>query len=247
MKEALLMKPIIGITSSMELEGEEYKVYRDHVGAVSQAGGIPFLLPYVPDEKDIIHIASIIDGLYATGGYDIDPTLFNEEPHPQLGTIIPERDTFEMMLMKKVLQHKKPILGICRGSQILNIVAGGDMYQDIYTQIDYQLLQHMQKAPRGHGSHYVDVVKDSLLYRLTGKKRLKVNSRHHQANRHVPNSFLICGSSSDGIIEAIESKELPFVLGLQWHPENMLVENDEDSLHIFKGFISACRKRSTEK
>src|SRR5699024_4699138 len=100
------MKPIIGITSSMELEGEEYKVYRDHVGAVSQAGGIPFLLPYVPDEKDIIHIASIIDGLYATGGYDIDPTLFNEEPHPQLGTIIPERDTFEMMLMKKVLQHK---------------------------------------------------------------------------------------------------------------------------------------------
>lgn len=236
------MKPIIGITASMELNGSEYKAHQDHIHAVVRAGGIPFILPYITDKDHIATIMKQIDGLYVTGGYDIDPTLFGEEPHPALGTIIPERDRFEMLLLKGMLEKDKPILGICRGCQMLNIVIGGDMFQDIYGQIDQSLLQHQQHAPANHGSHYVAVVKDSLLFRLTGMERLKVNSRHHQANRNVPESFLISGRSSDDVIEAIESKQHRFVLGVQWHPENLATVNDAASIKIFNGFIAACKE-----
>ncbi|MFD1039805.1 gamma-glutamyl-gamma-aminobutyrate hydrolase family protein [Virgibacillus byunsanensis] len=235
------MKPIIGVTSSMETDQDYYMIGSENVNAISWAGGIPVMLPHLLEDRDVEHIASTIDGLYLTGGYDIDPTLFDEEPHPNLGTIIPSRDQFELALTQKMLDLGKPILGVCRGCQILNIARGGDMYQDIYAQIDRDLLQHKQKAPKGHGSHFVHVLKNSLLHRLTGLDKLKVNSRHHQANRNVATLFQTSGESNDWIIEAIESNQHPFVLGLQWHPENMLVSNDEASRKIFRGFIVACQ------
>lgn len=235
-----LMKPLIGITASMETDETSYMVNRHNVMAITKAGGIPVMLPYLSKE-DVPQIADQLDGLYATGGYDIDPTLFGEEPHPNLGTIIPARDAFEIALMKQLLKMDKPVLGVCRGCQILNIAVGGDMYQDMYAQIDRDLLQHSQKAPASHASHFVDVVKDSLLHELTGTARLKVNSRHHQANRTVSDSFQISGTASDGVIEAIESKTHGFALGLQWHPESMIVVNDAASLEIFQGFIKSCQ------
>lgn len=234
------MKPIIGITTSMETDETTYTVNRHNVKAIIRAGGIPVMLPYLLVEEDVAQIADQLDGLYATGGYDIDPTLFGEEPHPKLGTIIPARDAFEIALMKQLLKMDKPVLGVCRGCQILNIAVGGDMYQDMYAQVDRDLLQHKQQAPTGHASHYVDVVNDSLLYELTGTDKLKVNSRHHQANRNVPGSFQISGTASDGVIEAIESRTHKFALGLQWHPENMMMADDAASRNIFQGFISAC-------
>lgn len=237
-----MMKPMIGITVSKELGSVEYTTHQDHVRAVLRCGGMPFLIPYMTEEEDVQQVVQKIDGLYATGGYDIDPTLFGEEPHPGLGTIIPERDTFEIMLMKHMLEINKPILGVCRGAQILNIATGGDMYQDIYGQIVQPLIQHQQKAPSSHRSHYVDVRRSSLLHQLTSCDRLKVNSRHHQANRNVIEPLIVSGKSSDGIIEAIESKHHTFVLGLQWHPESLLVADDEASGKIFKGFIDKCRE-----
>ena len=236
------MNPLIGIVTSTEIEQETYYTSSDNVNAIIRAGGIPILLPYYQHEKTIEEIASKIDGLYATGGYDIDPTLFGQEPHPKLGTIIPERDHFEIALMKNVLELDKPILGVCRGSQTLNIALGGDMYQDIYSQKNSrELLQHQQKAPNKHGSHFVDVKEGSLLNRITGETRLRVNSRHHQANRKVGEPLQISARASDGIVEAIESTKHRFVLALQWHPENMLVANDLASEAIFNGFIAACR------
>ncbi|MEC5425639.1 gamma-glutamyl-gamma-aminobutyrate hydrolase family protein [Virgibacillus sp. C22-A2] len=236
------MKPVIGLTSSMEVDRSYYKVTNNNVKAISQAGGMPIVLPYLLKDEDIEQIAVQIDGLYATGGYDIDPTLFGEEPHPNLGTIIPERDTFEILLMKKLLEMGKPILGVCRGCQTLNIAAGGDMYQDIYAQVDGQLLQHRQKAPIDYGSHFVNVTQGSLLHQLTGSEKIRVNSLHHQANRRVPNSFQVGGKASDGVIEAVESNEHAFVLGVQWHPEGMVGSGDEASLKIYKGFIEACKE-----
>lgn len=232
------MKPLIGVITSTELEQSNYYTAKDNVKAILKAGGIPVLLPYFQTAEDIGEIAERIDGLYATGGYDIDPTLFGEEPHPKLGTIIPARDSFEINLMKKMLQMNKPILGVCRGCQTLNIAGGGDMYQDIYSQIKDDLLQHQQKAPKDHGSHFVYIKEGSLLNTLTGKERLRVNSRHHQANRSVREPFQVSGKASDGVIEAIESSTHRFVLGVQWHPESM--QNDEDSQAIFRGFIAAC-------
>ncbi len=235
-----MMKPVIGVTASMEIDQSVYTVNNRNIKAILRAGGMPVILPYYLEEEDVQQIASQIDGLYATGGYDIDPTLFGEEPHPDLGTIIPARDHSEIKLMKKLLEWKKPILGVCRGSQTLNIAAGGDMYQDIYAQTDQALLQHTQKAPMEHMSHYVYVEKDSLLYRITGEEKFKINSYHHQANRDVSGEFRISGKASDGVVEAVESKELPFVLGLQWHPEATAAVNDQPSLKIYEAFIDAC-------
>lgn len=224
----------------MDIEQECYYTATENIKAILDAGGLPIMLSYLQAKDDLNAIAQKIDGLYATGGYDIDPTLFGEEPHPNLGTIIPERDSFEMKLMRMLLEINKPILGVCRGSQTLNIAIGGDMYQDIYTQKAGDLLQHQQRAPKEHGSHFVDVVEGSLLNRLTGKARLKVNSRHHQANRNVIAPLQICATATDGVIEAIESMEHKFVLAVQWHPENMSAKGDPASKSIFKGFIEAC-------
>ncbi|TWT16077.1 gamma-glutamyl-gamma-aminobutyrate hydrolase family protein [Planomicrobium sp. CPCC 101079] len=237
------MKPLIGITSSVELGRDEYAVEIADTEAILGAGGLPLMLPHLTQAEDIDALAKKLDGLFAAGGYDIDPTLFGEEPHPNLGVIIPSRDHFELLLIKKMLEAGKPILAICRGAQILNIAVGGDMYQDLPAQFDGKLLQHQQKAPKFHGSHFVQVAKDSLLHQLTGEERLRVNSRHHQANRLVPEPFIISGTASDGVVEAIESKEHRFVLGLQWHPENMARAEDAPSLRIFEGFIAACQEK----
>lgn len=240
------MRPLIGVTSAMEIDGASFTVNSDNINAIKRAGGLPIILPNLLGKEEIEQYAEKIDGLYLTGGSDIDPILFGEEPHPNLGTVVPHRDIFERDLINKILQLNKPILGVCRGCQILNIAVGGEMYQDIYAQIDDELLQHAQQAPKEHGSHFVNVLMGSLLHRLTGQEKLQVNSRHHQANRLVIDTFQISGKASDGIIEAIESKEHPFVLGLQWHPENMAAANDQQSLKIFEGFIEACSVQKGE-
>ena len=236
------MRPLIGITSSMEIDGTSFTVSSDNVNAIKKAGGLPVILPnLVGDEVNLY--AEKMDGLYLTGGYDIDPLYFAEEPHPNLGTVTPDRDVFEIRLINKMLELGKPILGVCRGCQILNVAVGGKMFQDIDAQIDQELLQHAQKAPTTHTSHYVNVLRDSLLYRLTEMEQLRVNSRHHQANRSVIDTFQVSGRANDGVIEAIENKRHPFVLGLQWHPENLAMKNDQSSLKIFQGFIEATRNQ----
>lgn len=234
------MKPVVGITLSMEPDEKFYSVHSDNPKAIMRSGGVPILLPYYGANKDIEQIAQTIDGLVTTGGDDIDPTFFGEEPHRKLGPVVAARDQFEIAITKQMLKLNKPILGICRGAQILNIAAGGDMYQDIYDQIDNELLQHAQTAPRGHGSHYVNVLESSLLHKITNSNKIRVNSRHHQANRKVPDHFQICGTASDGVVEAIESKDHKFALGLQWHPESMLSVDDDISMRIFSEFLQAC-------
>ncbi|WP_075619405.1 gamma-glutamyl-gamma-aminobutyrate hydrolase family protein [Paenisporosarcina indica] len=236
------MKPIIGVTSFTELNGTDYMITVDDANAVLQAGGLPVALPNLLDISDIDEIVQSIDGLYLTGGYDIDPTLFGEEPHPKLGNIVPSRDAFELMLIRKFLELDKPILGVCRGCQILNIAVGGDMYQDTGSQVDHDILQHRQLAPKTHGSHFVDVPKGTLLHQITGSERFKINSRHHQSNRYVPTPFRVSGTASDGVIEAIESEAHSFVLAVQWHPESMATGGDAPSLKIFEAFVGACRK-----
>ncbi|AIY06523.1 gamma-glutamyl-gamma-aminobutyrate hydrolase [Planococcus sp. PAMC 21323] len=240
------MKPIIGVTASLELGRDYYGIELADTEAIFAAGGLPVMLPHLVEEADLDEIAEHIDGLFLAGGYDIDPTLFDEEPHPNLGVIIPSRDAFELALAKKVMAMNKPILGVCRGAQILNIAVGGDMYQDITMQVKDDLLQHQQKAPKFHGSHFIDITEGSLLNRLTGKMRIKVNSRHHQANRLVPAPFVVSGKASDGMVEAIESTQHHFILGVQWHPENMARAGDSASLQIFSGFVEACKEEGDE-
>ena len=234
------MKPIIGVVPAINEEEGLYFIHEDNVTSIKNAGGVPLIIPYQSRERQII---DMIDGLYLTGGFDIDPTFFAEEPHPNLGKINRIRDEFEIEFIKNVRRANKPILAVCRGCQILNIAMGGDMYQDIYHQMDTPLLQHQQNAINSHASHFVHVLPNSLLYNLVGNDKIKVNSRHHQANRNLGKDLITSGTSSDGVIEAIESSTDSFLLGLQWHPENMAATGDKTSLNIYHGFIQACKER----
>ena len=233
------MKPIIGISSS--LNEHVLSVPIDYINAITKFGGVPIILPNLQEDA-IESIVELLDGLLLTGGGDIDPTLFNEEPHQNLGTITPERDEFEIAIIQKMMKLNKPIFGICRGLQILNIAIGGDMYQDIYMQSQNKLLQHTQFAPRSHTSHFVHVIEGSKLGDIVQVEKFKVNSFHHQAVRKIPTDFKASAIASDGIIEAFESMNHKFVMGLQWHPECLLSKNDYASIAIFETFILSCEK-----
>lgn len=238
------VKPIIGVTTSYADERTLQTSY-DNIDAVVQAGGIPLVLANASASEDMDQIITRLDGVLVTGGGDIDPTLFGEEPHRELGVIHPDRDRFETALLEKCLEKNKPVLAICRGCQILNIAAGGDMYQDIYSQTSSTLLQHTQRAPRSHASHFINVEDGSLLAKITSRSRYKVNSFHHQAVRELGENFQVSALSSDGIIEAFESRRHTFVLAVQWHPECMVAKEDEPSLKLFSTFIKASSQAAT--
>lgn len=233
------MRPLIGITANVELDAK-HTLANDYIQAVIKAGGIPVILP-IGIDSDVSQLADRLDGLVLSGGGDIDPTLFGEEPHPNLGTISPGRDSLEIALIQEMLDRDKAILAICRGIQILNIAAGGDMFQDIYHQIETPLIQHSQKATRSHLSHYVKAEPNSLLARIAGQSEFKVNSFHHQAVRNVIDPLVITAIASDGVIEAIESTRHSFVIGVQWHPEPLALNGDHISMRLFNKFVEACK------
>ncbi len=235
------MKPIIGVTPSIEVDEKSYRVSKSNLSAIEKAGGIPVVLSFLSHPDDMEQLTEQLDGLYLTGGGDIDPIYFNEEPHLKLGAFNPGRDAFEMAITKKMLEKNNPVLGVCKGAQILNLAAAGDMYQDIYSQINEPLLKHSQEAPNYSMTHHVELLEGSLIHQFIGKRKIRVNSFHHQANRKPGKGFVISGRASDGVVEVIESKEHQFALGIQWHPEMLAAKGDAISETIFQHFISACR------
>ncbi|MFS0787354.1 gamma-glutamyl-gamma-aminobutyrate hydrolase family protein [Shouchella sp. 1P09AA] len=233
----------IGITSSIVDIGR-LSTALDNIASINGKQVLPFVLPNIEPTKAWSYMKNL-DGLLMTGGGDINPMLFNEEPHPQLGSITPERDLFEMALAKAALAEEKPVLAICRGMQILNLAAGGDMYQDLPSQFQGELIQHHQRAPREYGSHQIQMNDSSTLTSIVGTQTMVVNSFHHQAVRHVPSPFAVVGWTNDGVVEAIEHETHPFQVGVQWHPENM---KDDYSKKLFQGFLHACEScRSRSK
>lgn len=237
------VKPLIGITMNQMVEEEKYVAALVHALVIEKAGGIPIYLPYIKNEVMISKLVQELHGLYVTGGDDIDPTFFGEEPIEGLRRILAERDHFEQSIIQKMLRKNKPVLAVCRGAQMLNIATGGDMYQDVKRQISHALLQHEQKAKPTHRSHFVRLKEDSNLYEIMRKKEMKVNSFHHQAIRRVKAPFYITAKASDGIIEAIESKAHLFAIGVQWHPEYLAANQDLASLALYERFIEKSIER----
>lgn len=233
------MQPVIGITVSTASNNDQYVVHQAHVQAIERAGGIPFLLPYVTNHEMMLKVAEMIDGLYLTGGGDIDPIFFDEEPEKKLGKVDPLRDQFEITLTKQLLLLNKPIFAVCRGSQIINVAAGGTLYQHIYSHIDSQL-EHVQTAPIDCPYHYVSIESNSKLYDIIGKTKIRVNSNHHQANRKIGHGLLASAHANDLVVEAIESTIHSFVIGVQWHPEQLLTHSDEAAKKLYDAFIQAC-------
>lgn len=234
------LKPIIGITSSY-IENKHQRVNDTYIQAVIRAGGIPVILP-TGTEANIERFIQTFDGFIFTGGGDVDPTLFGEEPHVDLGDIEPARDQFEIPFAKAVLASNKPLLGICRGMQVLNVACKGTLYQDIYAQRKETTIQHSQKAPIDYASHFVALTKGSLIEKVIGDEKIKVNSFHHQAVKDIQAPLQVSGRANDGIIEAIESKTHPFVVGVQWHPEALLKKDDQVSLQLFEAFIEKSKE-----
>lgn len=235
-----MSRPIIGITCDYDIEKGVSQLYRGYYNAVLRAGGLPFLIANM-GEDNISEILDPLDGILFTGGQDVEPEYFGENPHQNLGSVNPYRDQLEIPLCRKALGEDMPILGICRGVQLMNVAMGGTIYQDLESQWERgELQKHNQLAPDWYGSHEVELVKGSKLADVLGVERIRTNSFHHQAIKEPAQCFKIGAFCGDGVIEGIESRHHSFAIGVQWHPERMW-EKDERMLSLFKGLINAAK------
>ena len=230
---------VIGITPAQDEKGN-ITINQDYVNAVIRAGAAPMLLPLVEDENAQIALLARVDGLLLSGGPDIDPKLYGEEIIPQCGEISAQRDTVEISLFLKALERDMPVLGVCRGIQVMNVALGGTLYQDIETQLDGAIRHPCYDVPRDK-VHEVTVIEDSLLYRMCGLKRFSVNSRHHQGIKRLGHGLVATAYSRDGLIEAVDYPKEQFVTAIQWHPES-LGDRFPEAQAIFNAFAEACGK-----
>lgn len=236
------MRPLIGITTSYDSEKQRASLNRGYFDAIVKAGGIPVPILPLENEGALLRLLEHLDGIVFSGGPDVDPSFFYEEPHPNMGEICPERDKAEIFIARECMRRAKPVLGICRGIQLINIALGGSIYQDIPSQIRGSL-KHRQDAPRWHASHEVEIKdEDSRLFEIFGKNHIHVNSFHHQSVKDVAPDFKITAIARDQVIEAIETKDKKvFCLGVQWHPEEMW-ERDPLQFRLFQYFVSICNQ-----
>ena len=234
-------RPKIGITAHVNKDSNSTSITTNYMDAIYACGGFPLLLPILNDDQLWQEAAQELDGFLFSGGADVNPRLYGEEIYPFCAEILPTRDEMELTLLRAVLPTRKPILGICRGIQLLNVGMGGTLYQDIYEQPAQSFpQQHSQKLPHHLPSHDVMVEKDSLLYQIVRMEKLPVNSLHHQAIKDCAPCLRATAKTASGIIEAVEKKDHPFFLGLQWHPERMW-HADISAMVVFDAFIRACR------
>ena len=223
--------PVIGITGNFS-DGN-LSLAPGYYASILKAGGIPFIIPPFDDDNILINTLDNIDGLLLTGGGDINPLFLKEEPVKELHSINPYRDRQELLLARLAANRQIPVLGICRGIQVMNAALGGSLYQDIYSQAEGKLIKHSQDLDRAYASHTVRIEEDSLLAKIMGQTTLPVNSFHHQAIKEPAPGFRVSARATDGIIEAIESKEYKSMLGVQWHPECFILNGDECMMPLF--------------
>lgn len=227
--------PLIGISGNFR-DGD-CTLAEGYFMSVLRAGATPVIIPPYQDEKAIISLLERLDGIVLSGGADIDPQYLHEEPLPCV-SVNPRRDAPEILLVRLAMDRHIPILGICRGIQILAAALGGELYQDIVSQHDRPCIGHNQNTARFLPSHDVKVEKSSILYSIMGEQEiLHVNSFHHQAVKKAPAGFKVVAQSEDGIIEAIESVSFQSVIGVQWHPECFILGNDESMMPIFNWLV----------
>lgn len=235
-----MKQPIIGVTPHFDSENNRLCIASNYLNSIKEAGGIAILLPLEVDDASLLKIAQLCDGFLFTGGPDITPFRYGEETLQGCGEILPLRDNMEESLFHIAMELEKPILGICRGIQILNVFLGGTLYQDIPSQLpSSNLIAHSQKSARNVVTHSVAVEKPSLLYDILKKDSIQVNSFHHQSIKDIAPSLKVAGISPDSIIEAVYMPGHKYFLGVQWHPEH-LIYNNEDAQTLFKSFVYAC-------
>ncbi|MCM1112638.1 MAG: gamma-glutamyl-gamma-aminobutyrate hydrolase family protein [Muribaculum sp.] len=230
-------KPMIGIIPLVDMERESYWMHPGYMKGVEQAGGIPVMLPLTSDEKDLQQAAEGMDGFLFTGGQDISPNMYAQEYSPLCGKCCRERDEMEAVLFRMVYELDKPVLGICRGIQYINVIMGGTLYQDLPSEHPSHT-EHHQTPPYDVPIHQVKILEQSPLYNTLKKERIMVNSYHHQAIRILAPKLSVMAISDDDLVEAVCVPKKRFIWGIQWHPELSYL-SDENSGKIFAAFIAA--------
>ena len=235
-----MRRPIVGVTAGPSAHSAEWFAVRDdYVRAVESAGAVPLVLAPGP----LAHVADLVerlDGLVLSGGADVDPGHYGEEPHETVDDVTPERDAFELALSRAALLRDLPLLAICRGHQVLNVATGGTLIQDIPSQVQ-GALDHDPKKERWEPAHEVRILPGTRLREILGRDRVAVNSIHHQAIREPGRGLVVTAYSvGDDVIEGVEIPARRFVVGVQWHPEAFW-DQPETFQPLFAALVAASR------
>jgi putative glutamine amidotransferase len=235
----------VALTTSVEDRTEPFArpsvfLYTSYIHALEQIGMAPVLITPAHSPGAIAALMDACNGIVLSGGEDIDPARYGEDPSPALGTVTPARDGMEFRALHCAIERQLPVLGICRGHQLLNVYYGGSLFQDIGTEVPGDLV-HEQSQPWDQRSHRATVDCDSMLCRIVGTERLFINSFHHQAIKRLGAGLRIVARAEDGLVEAVEHESYPWMLGVQWHPErNEATASDTDpDRRIFIAFRDA--------
>ena len=232
-----MKNPIIGIVPLYDEYRDSYWMLPGYMTCLEDNGAVPIILPLTTNDKTIDELVDICDGFLFSGGHDVNPRLYNEKKNADCQNICIKRDEMEKILFNKVIEKDKPILGICRGLQIINVLLGGNLYQDLGNELG---ILHKQKPPYDKSFHKVDIIKDTPLYDILNKDKIDVNSCHHQAVKELSNRLKVMAVSEDKVIEGVYMKDKKFVLAVQWHPE-CNYKKEETSVKIIKEFINKCK------
>lgn len=243
------LRPLIVVTTTLAPSGSHnlpsVRLNVQYVTAVEEPGGTAVLLTPSHDRESVRHLVEVSHGLVLTGGEDVAPALYGQEPHPELGSVNPLRDEIEIAALEVALERGIPVLAICRGMQLLNVALGGTLYQDLPSQRTDGLL-HEQSAPVTHRWHHADVKTGSGLEAIFGTRELFINSFHHQGVDQLAPSLEATVWAEDGLVEGVEGKEHPWMYGVQWHPERGEAESPADERdpdrRLFWAFIQAARE-----
>jgi putative glutamine amidotransferase len=256
-RRGLVNSPRIGVTAALREETESIarnpsgrfvRTDLDYVMGVSEAGGVPVVLPPSASLRAARALLDSVDGLLLSGGPDLGPGYYGEGPIPELGTTIPEWDALEMALLGLALERGMPVFGICRGMQMLNVALGGTLYQDVPSQIGADGINHWQTTPKCHSTHEVEVLEDSYLAEITDRRTVEVNSYHHQGIKSLADALTVAARSADGMIEALEPRDFSdrWLVGVQWHPEGL---RDSGSGHrnLFEAHVCAAERHASRR
>lgn len=226
------------------LPGQGFSVVaHDYINAVSRAGAIPVGIP-VGDTKRVEAIASQLDGFIFSGGEDLDPVLYDERPDMRFWTLSPERDHFELELLKAAFTLYKPVVAICRGMQLVNVYFGGTLYKDIADVPGNPLSHQFNRAPRWYLAHKVAFT-HPLLQTVFKADELITNSYHHQVVKDVGQGLVVAAVAEDGVVEGLVHPDYPNLVAVQWHPETLAVKY-ETGMAVFRWLIEQTRKKEGE-
>ncbi|RIK36198.1 MAG: peptidase C26 [Chloroflexi bacterium] len=234
--------PLIGITTYGRDENNAFSLPAAYVDAVRRAGGIPVLIP--PGEPNLDELMARLDGLILAGGGDLDPALYNGKHHETIYMLDPERDGSELEMVRRVVQSELPTLGICRGAQVINVALGGTLIEHLPDEVGEEVAHRL--PPRQPTRHRITLETDSRLAGLLDAEEVEAASWHHQAIRRLAPGLDVVAQAPDGTVEAVEKRDHPWLIAIQWHPE-LTAADDPVQQRLFDRLVEAARRRQNQE